>query len=190
MILYSATFKPKGFGIKKYIKIIKTDIVVVSDKKISKRKRRKLEKYITSLSNDRLLNNSHLEIQSYGCFNERDIVLQLCEILFRKITDLSLNDTDGYAAEAVKKYIRKFSTIRIYGSRIYKDIQEQLYLSNGVCIILSNSKIKNSIDTKKILETVKNTVYFSDTVTVSYLDMLKHYGVKILDTAYFNIYNY
>ena len=178
MIVYSGSFKPKGFGIKKYLKLYKNDIAVVSDKKISKRKLRKIKNYIISVSKDKLLNNSHLDINSYGCFSKAEIVSQICEMLFKYNDTLSLNDPSGYAAEAVKKYIRNFSSARIYGHKIYNDIQEQLYHKNGVCIIIAHEKINNATDTNLILETAENTAYLNDGVYVSYLDMLMHYGTE------------
>ncbi len=185
MILCSASFKQKGFGIKRYIKAFNKDIFLVSDKKISKRKQHKLEKYIVSLNVRKLLNISHLDITSYGCCGEGDIISQLCDKLFTTKDRIFLNDINGYAVEVLKKHIKNFTSVTIYGNGIYKDIQEQLYHKNGVCIILSSNRINNAIDTDRILKTAKHTLYYSGEVSISYLDMLKYYGTEWEDTPKF-----
>ncbi len=185
MIVYSGSFKPKGFGVKRYVKLYKNDIAVVSDRKISKGKLQKIKNYIIAISKDKLLNKSHLDINSYGCFGEAEIISQICEILFAKNNTLSLNDMSGYAAKAVKKYIRNFSSVRIYGNKIYNDIQEQLYRKNGVCIIIARERIDNATDTNVILKTAKNTAYLNDIIYVSFLDMLRHYGTSWEETDKF-----
>ena len=175
MILYSSSFIPKGFGIKKYVKVLSDDAAVVSDKKISKRKLQKLIKYIVS-QNERLLNKSHLDIASYGCYAESEIMSQLCEMLLLKYDNVSINDTDGYAVQPLKKFIGKFSSVKIYGKEVYKELQEQVYRLNGICIILSDDRIIDAIDTDNISQYLQTAYVETDGVIVTYLDMFRYHG--------------
>lgn len=176
MILYSSSFIPKGFGIKKHLKVLSNDMAVVSNKKISKRKLQKLIKYILS-QNERLLNKSHLDITSYGCYEESEILTQLCEMLLLKHDNVSINDPEGYAIQPLKKYIGKFSSVKIYGNALYKELQKQVYRLNGVCIILSDDRIIDAIDTDNISQYLRTAYVENDGVIVTYLDMFRYHGI-------------
>ncbi len=184
MILYSSNFKPKGFGIKKYVKVLSNDASVVSDIRISKRKLQKLIKYILS-QNERLLNKSHLDITSYDCYAESEILTQLCEMLLMKYDNVSINDPDGYALQPLKKLIGKFSSVKIYGNVVYKELQEQVYRSSGICIILSDDRIIDAIDTHNISQYLRTTYVETDGVIVTYLDMFRYHGITWKGTADF-----